>query len=123
MKALSIQQPWPYAILYLQKDVENRDWPTKFTGRIKIHAGKKYDQKGHDWLVKQGFTIPANLPMGGFVGEVDITGCHQLGAVNCDPNVAASKWAFGDYCFSLANPVPHDLIPARGMLNFFEVPA
>jgi hypothetical protein len=38
MKALSIQQPWVYAILREGKDIENRRWPTKHRGWIALHA-------------------------------------------------------------------------------------
>ncbi|MDD5394961.1 MAG: ASCH domain-containing protein [Thiothrix sp.] len=44
MKALSIQQPWAWAILNAGKDIENRDWYTPVRGRILIHAGKKIDK-------------------------------------------------------------------------------
>ncbi|MBW4564641.1 MAG: hypothetical protein KME32_26650 [Mojavia pulchra JT2-VF2] len=27
MKALSVRQPWAYAIIYAHKDIENRGWP------------------------------------------------------------------------------------------------
>ena len=34
MKALSIRQPWAWAIINAGKDIENRQWPTKFRGSI-----------------------------------------------------------------------------------------
>ncbi len=37
---LSVKQPWAWAIISGGKDVENRDWSTKFRGRLYIHAGK-----------------------------------------------------------------------------------
>jgi hypothetical protein len=40
MKALSIRQPWAWLILHAGKDIENRDWPTRFRGRFLIHAAK-----------------------------------------------------------------------------------
>jgi hypothetical protein len=38
MKALSIKQPWVYAILHEGKDIENRSWRRDFRGWIAIHA-------------------------------------------------------------------------------------
>lgn len=38
MKALSIQQPWAWLIVNGYKDVENRDWNTKFRGRFYVHG-------------------------------------------------------------------------------------
>ena len=46
MRALSLRQPWPWAILTLGKDVENRTWKTNFRGRVMLHASKKYDHDG-----------------------------------------------------------------------------
>lgn len=40
MLALSIRQPWAWLIINGGKDIENRDWPTKFRSRILVHAGK-----------------------------------------------------------------------------------
>lgn len=34
MKALSIQQPWAWAIVKRDKRVENRTWPTTYRGRL-----------------------------------------------------------------------------------------
>jgi len=41
--ALSVRQPWAWAIIHAGKDVENRDWRRpnpglKFRGRVAIHA-------------------------------------------------------------------------------------
>ena len=38
MIAISIRQPWASLILKCGKDIENRSWPTKFRGRILVHA-------------------------------------------------------------------------------------
>ena len=43
MKVLSVRQPWAWAIIHGGKDVENRNWDTKFRGRLAIHAGKQFD--------------------------------------------------------------------------------
>ena len=37
---LSIRQPWAWLILNAGKDIENREWPTRFRGRVLIHASK-----------------------------------------------------------------------------------
>ena len=37
-RAISIRQPWAYAILHLGKDVENRPMRTHYRGRIFIQA-------------------------------------------------------------------------------------
>lgn len=34
VKALSVRQPWAWAIVHAGKDVENRNWPTPHRGRL-----------------------------------------------------------------------------------------
>lgn len=38
MKALTIRQPWAWAIFTQGKDIENRDWTTRLRGRVAIDA-------------------------------------------------------------------------------------
>ena len=40
MKALSIRAPWWFCILHNGKDIENRDWSTRYRGPVLIHASK-----------------------------------------------------------------------------------
>ncbi|RCJ19276.1 hypothetical protein A6770_31970 [Nostoc minutum NIES-26] len=45
MKALSVRQPWAWAIIYASKDIENRGWPIYYRGDILIHAAKGCTKK------------------------------------------------------------------------------
>jgi hypothetical protein len=116
MKALSIQQPWAYAILYCGKDIENRDWYTPVRGRILIHAGKKINL-GDLYYIEgnYGVTLPKaeDLQRGGIIGSVEIVDCVMK---------SDSKWFFGKYGFVLRNPIALPFTPYRGQLGFFEVP-
>lgn len=119
MKALSIKQPWAWAIIHAGKDIENRTWHTNVRGKALIHASKKFDWEGYR-ILKQVFSIhnehmPDNIsafPCGGIIGSVTITDC-----VSNHP----SFWFFGPYGFVLANPEPMDFRPCKGRLGFFEV--
>jgi hypothetical protein len=117
MKALSIRQPWAWLIVNGYKDIENRNWPTYFRGRIYIHASKRFDEKASSWLAERrlapvGADMLKSLPYGGIVGEVDIIDC-----VACSP----SPWFVGKYGFVLANPETYDkAIPCKGRLGFFK---
>ena len=120
MRALSIKQPWAWAILHAGKDVENRNWRTNYRGRILIHAGRKIDMDGWNWLLENKklpeFVGPddyRNLQTGGFVGTVEIVDC----ADEMD-----SEWFFGPYGFVLQDPQPIDFVSYRGKLGLFEVP-
>jgi hypothetical protein len=49
--ALSVRQPWAWAIVSGYKDVENRSWPTNYRGTLFIHAGQRLDRAGLDVLI------------------------------------------------------------------------
>ena len=119
MKALSIRQPWAWAILHAGKDIENRTWATSFRGPICIHASQGVGGWGEWdealWFIeaKMGHVPPLRsmITKGGIIGTAEI--------VNC---VAASNspWFFGPYGFVLRNVQAVDFIPVKGALGFFD---
>lgn len=119
MKALSIRQPYAWLIVNGFKDVENRTWHTGYRGPVLIHAGKTYPKRDHaddyeSWA-KRGYPADRDSMLGGIVGIATITGCVTS---------SASKWWIGPVGFTLsdARPLPA-LIPCKGELGFFDVPA
>jgi len=117
MKALTIHQPWAWAIAQGHKDVENRTWSTSHRGDLLIHAGKTFDDAGYLWIRNEiGLTLPARsgFRRGYLVAIVTLTDCMT----ECD-----SQWFTGPYGFVLANPFRFDPIPYRGMPGLFEVSA
>lgn len=130
MKALSIRAPWWWCILEAGKDIENRDWPTRYRGPVLIHASKWWKQDSivcetEDALecALEAGTYPPNGVMsrermrafgGHIVGRADIIDCVSK---------SESPWFFGDYGFVLADPVAFDKpIPFKGSLGLFDVP-
>jgi hypothetical protein len=114
--ALSIRQPWCYAILNLGKDVEKRSWRSGFRVRVIVHASQAFDPEGLEYLHHAGFVVPEALPRGVYVGEVTVTGC--VAAAECQ-----SPWGFGPWCFLLERPVLYsDPVPGKGRLGFYRVP-
>ena len=121
MMALSIRQPWASLILKAGKDIENRCWPTKFRGRMLIHAAKGMTrdeyESGIDALIMVGVqrVLPAltALERGGIVGSVEIVDCVQR---------SDSPWFVGRYGFVLRDPRPLPFTPWKGKLGFFDVP-
>lgn len=119
MKALSIRQPWAWLIMHGGKDIENRDWPTKYRGRILVHAssGMTYGEFDSAAIFSFGRTGGAKLPhmqamqRGGIVGSVEIVDCVSR---------SDSHWFVGRYGFVLRDPQPIDFIPMKGRLGFFE---
>ncbi len=103
--ALSIRQPWPNRIFFEGKDVENRDWPTRFRGMVLVHAGKTVDPEDRDEARDK------NMPLGGIVGIMEIVDCVT---------VMDSPWFFGEYGFVIKNARPLKFLPCRGALGFFK---
>ena len=125
MKAISIRQPWAWAILYAGKDIENRSWTHNYRGPVLIHAGKKFDNDGYAWLVEQAlFNEQINLtvddiptkkdfPTGGIVGRAVIKKMVR--------SLSYSPWMFGPWGWVLTNPEPLPFVPYRGQLGLFDV--
>lgn len=125
MKALSIRQPWAWLIIHGGKDIENRDWPTNYRGRVLVHASKGMTKNewsdAWDFAHGSGASPKAveagvnfhNIERGGIIGSVEIVDCVQF---------HHSRWFMGRYGFVLANPQPQPFRPFKGMLGFFDVP-
>ncbi len=80
MKALTVKQPWAWAIVAGYKDVENRSRRTNFRGDLLIHAGAAFDPAGFQFLWEMGLhkELPAELPQGGLVGMIEVVDCTKL---------------------------------------------
>lgn len=121
-KALSVRQPWPYAIFHLGKDIENRSRPTAVRGRIAIHASssigkREYADAADAILDICGDMIPQReeLTLGAIIGTVEIVECVEA---------SDSPWFFGEYGYLLARPILLDTpIYCSGQLGFWPVPA
>ncbi|MDY6960283.1 MAG: ASCH domain-containing protein [Pseudomonadota bacterium] len=125
MMALSVRQPWAWAIIYARKDIENRNWPTRFRGRFLVHASKGMTRDEYEDCLDtmcaisraapfpKGLTLPTfdELERGGIVGSVDLVDCVSD---------HSSPWFFGTYGFVLRNPEPLPFRPVRGALGFFS---
>ncbi len=122
--AISIRQPWAYLIVQGFKDIENRDWPTKFRGRVLVHASKGMTRGDYEacalfcsglpeGALPPDFSFPAfdELPRGGIVGEVKIVDCVSA---------SDSPWFMGQYGFVLKDARPSLLTPCKGALGFFS---
>lgn len=116
--ALSIRQPWAYAILHCGKDIENRPWTTSFRGPFCIHAAKGYQKDEYaeaaEFIEKiSGKVVPPidELPRGGIVGKARLSGTIRE---------SESPWFVGKIGFILKDVQPVEFIAVRGVLNIFE---
>lgn len=119
-RAISIMHPWAWLIVNGHKDIENRDWPTRFRGPVAIHAGQKID-RDCAWDLNEGlhpvrghshdFKPPQEYETGGIVGVAEIIGCVEG---------SANPWFVGKYGFVIRNARPVPFIPCKGALSFFD---
>lgn len=123
--ALSVRQPWAWAIVYAEKDCENRGpmmlrhLPKPIERRIAIHAAKGMTrdeyESGSDFMSGLGISCPPphELRRGGIIGAVDVI------RVTKPSQPPQSRWYFGPRALMLANAVPCDFIPCVGALGYF----
>ncbi len=131
MKGLSVRAPWWWYILHAGKDIENRDWSTRYRGPLLIMASKWWeaDEVAATALEvarmmgdKEGAASPsyANLRYG-----MRSLGGHVVGLVDVVDCVASSDspWFVGRYGLKLANPrVAPNPVPFPGALTMVDVP-
>jgi hypothetical protein len=123
VKAISIRQPWAWAIINAGKDVENRSWETRLRGTVAIHAARTPDVSGFfNFIKRQNLVLPISLdvdaanelPKGAIIGLVDI--------INCITTASSSAWWEGPKGFVLSNPRALVPIPCKGAMQFFDLP-
>jgi hypothetical protein len=121
--ALSVRQPWAWAILHAGKDIENRSSGAiragnMKPGRIALHAASAMTQKEYVWAVwrmaQDGVTVPAptNLTRGAIVGTVTVVEIVDQ---------SDSPWFGGAMGLRLSDPVALKTpIPSKGALGYFR---
>lgn len=119
MKALSIQQPWAWAIIAGHKTVENRSWTTSHRGPLLIHAGGRLTRAAFARIIElgreMGFEPPpaGTLERGGIIGRVELV---DVVTASRDP-----WFVEGSYGWVLENPRRLPFRPLTGRLRLFEV--
>lgn len=112
MKALSVRQPWAWAIVQGFKKVENRSRRTKHRGPLLIHASLNFDKKGLEYIRSHmGIPVPDHFDCGGIVGMVKL-----VDVVTEHP----SDFFFGPYGYVLTGAKPMPFRPCKGKLGFWE---
>lgn len=108
-RALSIRQPWAWAVLHGGKDVENRGWRTSYRGRFWVHAAKLPDKHAH--LRPE----PDELVFGAIIGSIELLDCVRD---------STSQWASpGAWHWLLVDPRPLvEPVPMKGTTTLFYVP-
>lgn len=122
LHALSVRQPWAWAIIHAGKDIENRSWQavnhglTK-RGRIAIHAAKgmtrdEYDNASGFMRQTLGIECPPAIDLlrGGIIGSVDVIDVVTE---------SDGPWFFGPRGLVLSGAEPCGFIPSLGALGYF----
>jgi hypothetical protein len=118
VKALTVRQPWAWAIIHGGKLIENRTQPWAYRGPLAIHAGTQLSVRGvqsplvraaaAEYLARKGIEPDPRSPflqirdegdwMGKIVGVVDLVDAHRAGPVGDEPRLCCeSPWAECDY--------------------------
>lgn len=119
-RAITVRQPWAWAIAHRGKDVENREWATSWTGPLLIHAGKGIDLADIPTVAKStGFhaeEIDRWIIPGAVLAVATMTGEHVCSG-KCSRLWAVS----GAHHFQLTHVRPLDQpIPTKGALGLWR---
>ena len=121
MKALTIDAYWAWAIVFGDKRVENRSWPTNYRGPLLIHAGlnRSRDQQAVDWLSENaamslGGESDIESIRGAVIGVCNLSECQALGDFGCNERTHeylgippfAPEFAFGPFGWFLTEVLP-----------------
>jgi hypothetical protein len=121
--ALSVRQPWAWAIIHGFKDIENRspaavrNLGAGAVGYRAIHASRGMTQEEYtdasEFMRSIGVMCPPPdaLLRGGIIGAVRVDGVV---------NASDSKWFFGPRGLVLSDARTENFIPAVGALGYFK---
>lgn len=124
-RALSIRQPWAWAILNAGKRIENRPRRFHYRGPICLHASLYQPTPSDDaqfvmtWNRKNPVAgelsklldMHPDFARGGIIGTAEIVDLVEE---------SDSPWFFGPYGLVLANVQPVPFIPVKGALGLFR---
>jgi ASCH domain/Tetratricopeptide repeat len=118
LRALSVRQPWAWAICAGIKKTENRTWTTERRGTIAIHASTStqvvnafHKDSGCEAMHRKNFVF------GAIIGFADIVDVASYGRQHED-----DPFAEGPYCWTMGNGrFLKEPIPIPGKLNLFKL--
>lgn len=139
--ALTLIQPWAWAIAHAGKRVENRTWKpprSLIDGYIAIHAGKKLDSEAAEDLRDDGHDVPPLLERGAIVAVARVLGWARYDRFIRDADATAedfggvpraradlavrSAWFAGPIGWILDDVIAIDPVPILGAQGLWTVP-
>lgn len=120
--ALSVRQPWAWAIVFRGKDIENRSWRhpnpgLTFRGEFAVHAAKGMTRDEYDDAAEFMARIGVVCPPAGDLLRAGIIGTAVVRDIVRE---STSQWFMGPRGLVLAEARSVELIPSVGQLGFFE---
>jgi len=141
IRALTVRQPWAWAILHCGKDVEyrTRNVAGSYRGPVAIHASKTPDEWAANPRYGDSVLLDASdaaglvfrwqnendFPRGAIIGVVDLVDSHRSSwcGPECNQDKLCSHWA---HAFSqhlvFADPRPLPMpVPWKGRLGLWRI--
>lgn len=121
--ALSVRQPWAWAIIWGGKDIENRSWQAvnhglRQRGRIAIHAAKGMTKEEYEYAAEFMADLGIKAPLPNFLDRGCIIGSVEVVGVVTNHT---SDWFMGPRGLVLRDAKPaKEVIPAVGALGYFK---
>lgn len=121
MKALSVHQPWGWAIAHGPKRIENRTWLCRYRGPVLIHAARNGNTLKRATVEVWRELLPG-LPPPDELVYGSIIAVARLARIEPIERCRGQLFAQGPFCWRLDDVYPLDPIPYRGAQGLFEVP-
>ncbi len=128
MKVISLTQPYADLVVRQFKRWETRSWKTSYSGRLYIHASKRFPRDCKRLLEEEPFlsslnTPPDEMTTGAIIGGVDLKTCWPTQGMVVSP----MERSFGDFgpdrfAWEFENAFRFQPIPCRGMLGLWTPP-
>ena len=129
--ALSVRQPWAWALLYGGKTIENRTWSTPYRGAIWIHAPARENREDVEkavHLVAQNRKCDhrqaiehyrEHAQRGAILGSMTLTSCCRLDELDRSDPLRSTPWAIGPWLWLVTEPATRDPWPTPGRLRLW----
>jgi len=123
LKAISVRQPWAWAIAWEGKTIENRTWRTNYRGPLAIHAASTFSRREYE--VARAFMLRLGIepPAAGALDTGRVVAVTTLVDVRPTNDSSLAPWETpGGYAFMLRDTKPIKPFVCRGMQGLWTIP-
>jgi len=115
IRCLAVQQPWAWAQVVGEKDIETRTWSTGYRGPLFIAASAS--KTNVNAMVKERGLDARCMTFGAVVGVVDV-----IDVVPLNKKLESNLWAWGPVCWRVSVPAADVDARRRGSLEAAHLP-